>query len=627
MSTTTQIRHRRPRTRCLCGKYPDGDRHRRQNQHLPTPSCAKEKDRNLVAYVENRVDTDVISKYDYTNDTVGRRIDVVTTGLAFTQDTFKPRSGNLTVTASHGYNDRSEVVAGEKYQGTDITDKTNPVADYDFGYAYDNIGNRQSSSSSGSSTSYIANQLNQYEQISTLTDPVHDADGNMTLMPSSSGDWTLTWNAENRLVAAEDVDTKLEFTYDYMGRRIQKDVYTGSTGSWTLASSQRYVYDGWNVIQILDVQNSNAIVKSFTWGLDLSQSLQGASLSAIAATATAGGVGGLLCVTEHNDLSAIAYYATADANGNISEYLDNTGSVVAHYEYSPFGRLVASTGAKADDFEHRFSTKFFDSETSLYYYGTRYYSPELGRWVNRDPIHEKGGVNVYVFAGNNAIGTIDFLGLRNLFLRKESRDGLRIFHYERGAVTYKCIDGKLVKVADTRYELKEEGIWRNWGAQLNSVDKILWGEELDLYDSIQATEKAKQEGTFYGEPTDWNEVGNRVSEQIPNPGFGASGTFMFQTLGLELSLKEGILGDSLKDGWDWSASSTSTAFGLGVDFTSDAGVNGMEGGIGWRHLGGGVEVAPDGSKVAFNLHFGIATSPSPPAYFSTPDWTDVDMSE
>jgi RHS repeat-associated protein len=36
------------------------------------------------------------------------------------------------------------------------------------------------------------------------------------------------------------------------------------------------------------------------------------------------------------------------------------------------------------------STKYFDAETELYYYGYRYYSAELGRWVNRDPINKKG---------------------------------------------------------------------------------------------------------------------------------------------------------------------------------------------------------------------------------------------
>jgi RHS repeat-associated protein len=44
------------------------------------------------------------------------------------------------------------------------------------------------------------------------------------------------------------------------------------------------------------------------------------------------------------------------------------------------------------------------------YYGYRFYNPELGRWINRDPIGERGGVNTYRFVGNNAIAYTDYLG-------------------------------------------------------------------------------------------------------------------------------------------------------------------------------------------------------------------------
>jgi RHS repeat-associated protein len=57
-------------------------------------------------------------------------------------------------------------------------------------------------------------------------------------------------------------------------------------------------------------------------------------------------------------------------------------------------------GPMAGFFPHRFSTKYFDDDTGLYYYGYRYYSPRLGRWISRDPIEERGGVNLYVFCRN-----------------------------------------------------------------------------------------------------------------------------------------------------------------------------------------------------------------------------------
>ena len=61
------------------------------------------------------------------------------------------------------------------------------------------------------------------------------------------------------------------------------------------------------------------------------------------------------------------------------------------YTYDAFGRTISQSGPLADVFRHRFSSKYFDMETGLYYYGRRFYSPVLRRWLNRDPIGEEGG--------------------------------------------------------------------------------------------------------------------------------------------------------------------------------------------------------------------------------------------
>ncbi len=64
----------------------------------------------------------------------------------------------------------------------------------------------------------------------------------------------------------------------------------------------------------------------------------------------------------------------------------------------------------ADENPFRFSTKYLDSATNLYYYGYRYYFPELGRWLNRDPIGEQGGLNLYGFVLNDPVLGFDALG-------------------------------------------------------------------------------------------------------------------------------------------------------------------------------------------------------------------------
>jgi RHS repeat-associated protein len=153
-----------------------------------------------------------------------------------------------------------------------------------------------------------------------------------------------------------------------------------------------------------NVQGSTFNVqRSYTWGLDLSGSFQGA-----------GGVGGLLAVTDVSGVPSPRTYATAyDGNGNIIGLVNAAdGTLAAEFEYSPFGETIKATGAAANAQPFGFSTKYTDTETGLCYYGFRYYSPATGRWPNRDPIEEQGGANLYGMVGNDAVNRIDSIGLK-----------------------------------------------------------------------------------------------------------------------------------------------------------------------------------------------------------------------
>jgi len=106
-----------------------------------------------------------------------------------------------------------------------------------YGYLCDPIANRTRSVAAGAATDYSANELNQYTGVSgpNAFTPSYDADGNLQNAPDGM---TYTYNAENRLVSAQpqtpaEGDTRVAFTYDYMGRRVQKLVYTYSAGAWT----------------------------------------------------------------------------------------------------------------------------------------------------------------------------------------------------------------------------------------------------------------------------------------------------------------------------------------------------------------------------------------------------------
>ena len=96
------------------------------------------------------------------------------------------------------------------------------------------------------------------------------------------------------------------------------------------------------------------------------------------------------------------------------------GNIVAEYTYDAFGKTIAQTGSMAEVLRHRFSTKYYDSEIDLYYYGYRFYSPSLMRWLNRDPIEEAGGLNLYGFCGNCAVCMYDKDGRAHFEVRRLS---------------------------------------------------------------------------------------------------------------------------------------------------------------------------------------------------------------
>lgn len=166
-------------------------------------------------------------------------------------------------------------------------------------------------------------------------------------------------------------------------------------------------HNGWNrIAEYQQEVSGQSLRKTYLWGMDLSGSMQGA-----------GGVGGLLAVTEHSGTVEnpvrTPFYPTFDGNGNVSEYLDDGGAAVAHYEYDPFGNDITPAEvalSKNSDFSYRFSTKPLDIGTGLYYYGYRWYDPLTGRWPSRDPIGERYGLNLYEMCYNNMHAYVDRLG-------------------------------------------------------------------------------------------------------------------------------------------------------------------------------------------------------------------------
>ena len=229
----------------------------------------------------------------------------------------------------------------------------------------------------------------------------YDADGNLT----NDGRWTYTWDGENRLVNMTSLSNgpagsllKLDFGYDFAGRRVQKLVSTNQAGTTNYAAqyTNRFVYDGWNLVAVLNPNSS--LAASFIWGLDVSGTPWGA-----------GGVGGLLA---ENLVGSGVQFVANDGMGNVAALVSAAnGTKTAAYEYDPFGGELRVSGAMAKANPIRFSSKYTDDESDFNYYGYRYYKPSAGGWLNRDPIEEAGGFNLYGFVGNNPVNAEVCYGL------------------------------------------------------------------------------------------------------------------------------------------------------------------------------------------------------------------------
>jgi RHS repeat-associated protein len=234
----------------------------------------------------------------------------------------------------------------------------------------------------------------------------------------------LPWDAENRLTCVQsgdpnspaDGDTKVEFVYDYMGRRVEKKVSTHNGTSWSVSDCRRFVWSDWLPVLELDASDPNdvTILRKYTWGLDLAGQSGGSASSR--SIQDAGGIGGLLATEDVADTKD--YYYLYDANGNVGQVLDaSDGSIAAKYEYDAYGNNLLDpndpneSGPYAADNPFRFSTKYWDDETGLGYWGFRYYSPRLGRWVSRDPTGVRGDALLYAYVRNAPSTRVDVLGL------------------------------------------------------------------------------------------------------------------------------------------------------------------------------------------------------------------------
>jgi len=211
----------------------------------------------------------------------------------------------------------------------------------------------------------------------TSTNLSYDANGSLLTLSDGGTNSTssaLSWNAEGRLASATNDTSTGTYYYDDNGRRIAK-IENGTL--------ELYVWEGMNIIGTADEDAD--VTEYYTRGIGI-----------------AGDVGTLVATHRFSDASTVLLHN--NHRGDVILATDSTGTAIGKFEYTPFGNQKSSTGSYTPRFG--FSSKEFDV-FGLVYYGFRYYSPELFRWISLDPFNESGGYNLYRFCSNNPINYLD----------------------------------------------------------------------------------------------------------------------------------------------------------------------------------------------------------------------------
>ena len=125
-----------------------------------------------------------------------------------------------------------------------------------------------------------------------------------------------------------------------------------------------------------------------------------------------------------NPLSLIhngtTYYYATNLQGDVVAILNASGTAVVTYTYDAWGKLLTTDGTMASTLgvlnPLRYRGYVYDVETGLYYLQSRYYDPEVGRFVNEDSYISTGqglfGNNMFAYCGNNAVNMLDSTGTR-----------------------------------------------------------------------------------------------------------------------------------------------------------------------------------------------------------------------
>ena len=294
-------------------------------------------------------------------------------------------SGSSTTTrAIYGYDQQGQLTSAM-------------VGGTNYEYTYDTAGNIQSKKVVSTTTNYYTYGNSAWRDLLTAYggNTITYSGGNPTKYYDGS---TFTWTQGRRLATAKVGSTNISYTYDMAGVRSSKTVGSTKYDFTTLSGLVTRQTGGGKTIDFVYDENNQPLAMKY-----------------------------------NNTL----YYYVLNAQGDVIALADQNGNLIAKYSYDPWGKLLSVTPngwldeqnayylevAEANPLRYR--GYYYDAETGFYYLQSRYYDPEIGRFINADS-----------YASTDATGLLStnmFAYCENDPVNKSDPDG-EVAHLAIGAV-------------------------------------------------------------------------------------------------------------------------------------------------------------------------------------------------
>ena len=261
-------------------------------------------------------------------------------------------------------------------------------------FTYDRLGNRTDHSAEYN----LFNQRTTDQKYSYT----YDLKGNLTGRTDKTTGETLrlSWNNSNQLVQVQKFEGSpqtliftLNYKYGPLKRRIET-IYINEENP-SNSTVRRFIYDNQNIIAETD--ENDKFLAFYIHGPGIDNPL-----------AMARDING-----DGEFSRDETFYYTRDHLGSIRELLDYNGKVYQRYSYSAYGETtIAKHRDKSENSfvenPYTYTSRELDHRTGFYYYRSRWYNPNTGRFLSTDPIEfEAGDSNLYRYVGNNPISFID----------------------------------------------------------------------------------------------------------------------------------------------------------------------------------------------------------------------------